>query len=77
MEAGSAAPDTGYNGPAVAAAVLATVFFPLIALIAALLLQGNETDPHKRAQLRTWAWASGGWLVLGAVVMLVLASVTL
>jgi hypothetical protein len=77
MEAGSAAPDTGYNGAAVAGAVLATLFFPLIALIAALLLQGNESDPRKKAQLRTWAWASGGWLLLGAVIMLVLASVTL
>ena len=77
MEAGSAAPDTGYNGAAVAGAVLATLFFPFIALIAALLLQGNESDPRKQAQLRTWAWASGGWLVSGAVIMFVLASVTL
>jgi len=77
MEAGSAAPDTGYNGAAVAGAVLATVFFPLIALIAALILQGNESDPRKKAQLRTWAWASGGWLIFGTVVLSVLASVTL
>jgi hypothetical protein len=77
MEAGSAAPDTGYNGAAVAGAVLATVFFPLIALIAALILQGNESDPRKKAQLRAWAWASGGWLLFGAVIMFVLASVTL
>jgi len=77
MEAGSAAPDTGYNGAAVAGAVLATVFFPLIALIAALILQGNESDPRKKAQLRTWAWASVGWLIFGTVVLIVLASVTL
>ena len=77
MEAGSAAPDTGYNGAAVAGAVLATVFFPLIALIAAPILQGNESDPRKKAQLRTWAWVSGGWLIFGTVVLIVLASVTL
>ena len=76
MEAGSAAPDTSYNGAAVAGAVLATVFVPFIALIAALLLQGNESDPRKKTQLRTWAWVSGGWLVFGAVIMFVLASVT-
>jgi len=69
--------EAGYNGAAVAAAVLGTLFFPLIALIAALILQGNESDPRKKAQLRTWAWASGGWLLFAAVVALVLQSVTL
>lgn len=77
MEAGSAAPDIGYDSAAVAGAVLATLFFPLIALIAALLLQGGQEDPRRKAQLRTWAWASGGWLILGTVVLTVLASVTL
>jgi hypothetical protein len=77
MEAGSAASDSGYNGAAVAGAMLATVFFPIIALIAALILQGNEPDSRKKAQLRTWAWASGGWLVFGTVITVVLASVTL
>jgi hypothetical protein len=67
----------GYSGAAVAGAVLATLFFPFIALIAALLLQGGQTDPRKKSQLRTWAWASGLWLVLSAVVWVVLASVTL
>jgi fumarate reductase subunit D len=79
MEAGPAAPseEPGYTGAAVAGAVLATVFFPLIALIAALLLQGGQTDPTKRSQLRTWAWVSGGLLVFEAVVLVILASVTL
>ncbi len=53
------------------------VFFPLIALIAALLLQGGDVDPRKRAELRTWAWVSAGWLALQVVVSVVLASVTL
>jgi hypothetical protein len=57
---------TGYAGPAVAGAVLAGLFFPLIALIAALLLQGGQADPRKKSQLRTWAWASGIWLVVAA-----------
>jgi amino acid transporter len=78
MEAGTAPTprDTGpYNGAAVAGAVLATLFFPLIALIAALLLLGNERNPQRRSQLRTWAWASGGLVALGAV-LVVLAFVS-
>jgi hypothetical protein len=67
----------GYTGAAVAGAALGTVFFPLISLIAALLLQGGQSDPRKKAQLRTWAWISGGWLAFGVVVAVVLALVTL
>lgn len=67
----------GYSGPAVAGAVLATIFFPLIALIAALLLQGGQSDLRKKAQLRTWAWISGVWLVFAAAVWTVLTTVTL
>jgi len=77
MDAGSAAPDTGYEGAAVAGAALATVFFPFFALVAALLLQGGQSDPRKKSQLRSWAWWSGGLLVLELVVFLVLQSVTL
>ena len=68
MEAGSA--DAGYDGAAVAGAVLMTLFFPFVALIAALLLQGGQRDPRKKSQLRTWAWVSGGWLVLDLVLVL-------
>ena len=77
MEAGSVPPeasDAGYPGAAVGGAVVATLFFPFIALIAALLLEGSESDPQKKAQLRTWAWISGGWLVLGFVVTVLLVS---
>ncbi len=63
MEAGATA-KSGYTGAAVAGAVLATLFFPFIALIAALLLQGGQADPRKKSQLRTWAWASGGLMLL-------------
>jgi hypothetical protein len=79
MEAGTSpsAEDagTGYTGAAVAGAVLATLFFPFIALIVALLLQGGESNPRKRSQLRTWAWISGGWLALGALVVVLLVGV--
>ena len=79
MEEGLAAPpeEDGYAGASVAGAVLATVFFPFIALIAALLLLGGQTEPRKRSQLRTWAWVSGGWLAFEVAASVVLASVTL
>jgi hypothetical protein len=69
--------EPGYGGAAVAGAVLATLCFPFISLIVALLLQGSQADPHKRSQLRTWAWVSGGWLVFGVLVTVLLALVTL
>jgi uncharacterized membrane protein len=79
MEAGTTPPHgvagTGYTGASVAGAVLATLFFPLIALIAALLLQRSQTDPRKKSQLRTWAWASVAWMVFWVVLSVVLVGV--
>ena len=79
MEAGTSAPPgeggTGYGGASVAGAGLATLFFPFIALIAALLLLGGQTDPRKRSQLRTWAWVSGVWGALGLVLILLAVGV--
>jgi hypothetical protein len=81
MEAGSSFPpdesDSGYGGAAIAGAALATVLSPFFALIAALLSIGNQTDPRKRSQLRTWAWVSGGLLAFEVFVMVALASITL
>ena len=62
--------EAGYEGAPVLGAVLATIFFPFIALIAALMLQGGEPNPRKKSQLRTWAWISGGWMVCGLVLVL-------
>lgn len=64
--------DSGYSDGAVTAAILGTIFFPLIALAAAFVLLGSQTDPRKRSQLRRWAWVSGVWLVVavtGAVLL--------
>jgi hypothetical protein len=58
----------GYDGAVVLGGVLATVFFPLIALIAALILQGSQPDPVKRGQLRTWAWVSAAWIAVQVIV---------
>jgi hypothetical protein len=77
MEAGSSAPaegDSGYTGAAVAGAILATLFFPLISLIVALLLLGSQSDPRKRASLRMWAWSSGGWMILQVIVVIAIAT---
>jgi hypothetical protein len=70
-------PDSGYNRSAIAGAVLLTLFFPFISLIAALLLQGGQSAPRKKSQLRSWAWASGAWLVFGVVVWVLLTGGTL
>jgi hypothetical protein len=60
-----------YPGATVVAAALATFFFPLIALIVALVLMGQQRNERKRAQLKTWAWASAGWIALGFLIALV------
>jgi drug/metabolite transporter (DMT)-like permease len=62
----------GYDGAAVLGGVLMTIFFPLIALIAALLLHGGEANPVRRKQLRTWAWLSGGLIALQIIVFVVI-----
>lgn len=64
--------DSRYSDGAVMGAILGTIFFPLIALAAAFVLLGSQTDPQKRSQLRRWAWVSVGWLVVavaGAVLL--------
>jgi hypothetical protein len=62
-----------YTGGEIAGAVLATLFFPLIGLIAALMLLNGESNPAKRSSLRSWAWVSGGLMVLDVLVVAVLA----
>jgi hypothetical protein len=70
----SSAPDEGlgYPGSTVAAAVLATIFFPVISLIVAVVLLGNQRDSAKRRGLRTWAWGSVGWGVVQILIGIVL-----
>jgi fumarate reductase subunit D len=77
MEAGTSAPieEGGYPGTTMAGAAFATLFFPVLSLVLALLLMGGQTSPQKRGQLRMWAWVSGGWLVLQVVLVIALFSV--
>jgi hypothetical protein len=60
---------SGYEGAAVLGAALATFFFPVVSLIAALLLHGGQPDPVKKKQLRTWAWISGAWLAVHVIIV--------
>jgi hypothetical protein len=64
-----------YSGTALLAAGVATFFFPVISLIAALLLLSAEQRPSRRASLRTWAWVSVGWIALQvlAVILFLMA----
>ena len=68
---GDSAPPDEYPGSIVLAAVLATIFFPLISLIIALVLMGQQRNERRRAQLRTWAWASAGWIAFQFIVALI------
>jgi hypothetical protein len=61
-----------YTGAEIAGAVLATLFFPLIGLVAALILLNGQSNPAKRKSLRSWAWVSAGLMVLDALVVAVL-----
>ena len=68
--------SSGYDGAAVLGGVLGTIFFPLISLIAALLLHGGQPDPVKQKQLRTWAWVSAGWIAVQVIaVVLIFAAI--
>ncbi len=53
--------------------MLATLFFPLIGLVAALMLLNGQSNPAKRKSLRSWAWVSAGLMVLDVLVVAALA----
>jgi hypothetical protein len=52
-------------------AVLLTIFFPFISLIAALVLRAQELRPMRREQLKNWAIASGAWLATGWLIAII------
>jgi hypothetical protein len=66
-----AVPGSDYDSGAKVAGVLLTVFAPMIALMAALLLRNSQADPARRATLRSWAIASGVWLGAGLVIAII------
>jgi len=68
------ADDTPYGGEMTVAAVLLSLFMPLIALIVALVMRAGELRPSRRGFLKSWAIASGAWLCTGWIVALLVFS---
>jgi hypothetical protein len=68
----SGAPEDEYPGTTVVGAALATFFFPLISLIVALLLMGQQRNERKRAQLRTSAIVSTAWIAIQVLAVVLL-----
>lgn len=65
--------DSGYSGSAVALAVVTSIFVPWLALVVALVALGDQSDPARRRQLRSWAWGSGLWFVTATALAVLLA----
>lgn len=65
--------EPGYSGGATAAAAVATILFPLIALVVALIVLAGQHDPRKRSQLRAWAWISAAWLAVATATAVLLS----
>ena len=70
----ASADDTPYGGEMTVAAVLLSLFMPLIALIVALVMRAGELRPSRRGFLKSWAIASGAWLCTGWIVALLIFS---
>jgi hypothetical protein len=68
---GEPAPQDEYPNSAVLGATLGTLFFPVVSLIAALVLMGRQSSERRSAQLRTWAFASAGWIAVQLVILLI------
>jgi hypothetical protein len=64
--------DPPYPGAALLGAAVATFFFPVISLIAALFLLSAERGPSRRASLRTWAWTSVAWILVQVLAFVLL-----
>ena len=64
-----------YPAPAVLGAAIATFFFPIISLIAALMLMSGQQNERKRGQLKVWAWASVAWILIQILIGVLLIAV--
>jgi hypothetical protein len=63
--------DSDYDPAAKVGAILLSIFLPLIAIIAALVLRGSEHSPRRRQFLKWWAIGTAGWMCSGFVIALV------
>ncbi len=51
--------------------MIGSIAFPVVSLIAALMLMGREANPVRREALRRWAVLSGGLIAAQAVIALI------
>jgi hypothetical protein len=65
------ADDSPYSTGATFGAVLASIFVPFIALLAALVLRSQERRPLRRQFLRNWAIGSAVWLCTGWLIPII------
>ncbi len=63
-----------YPQTSVLLAVLLTLAAPFISLIAALALMQDQRIQARREQLKSWAIASGVWLVVGGVLFIAIVA---
>ncbi len=66
--------DADYPSEYKVAAGLLTVVAPFVSLVAALIMRGSQSNPVRRATLRTWAVASGAWLAVGLLIVIVVVA---
>ncbi len=66
--------DPPYSGGATVGAILLSVFMPLIALIAALVLRSQERRQKRRQFLKNWAIGSAIWMCTGWLIPLIALS---
>jgi hypothetical protein len=66
--------DVDYPSENKLAAGLLTVVVPFVSLLVALILRGSQPNPVRRATLRTWAIASGAWLAVGLLIVIIVAA---
>lgn len=71
VDAAATTSDEPYGSGMTLGAVLLTLFAPFIALVVALLMRGSETRPSRLGFLRSWAIASGAWLVTGFLIAII------
>jgi hypothetical protein len=68
--------DDDYPPGAKLGAAALTVVAPFISLVAAMMIRSSQPSPIRRATLGAWAIASGVWLALGLVIVIVTFAAT-
>lgn len=72
-ERGTEPADEPFPSWATGAAVAAVLLAPFISLVVALVMRSSETQPRRRAFLKSWAIWSGAWLCTGFLIFVIAA----